>query len=113
MFAGSFLRARLVRRAVSLVAALLAFAGGAAALVTSLAHGILVGIFALLVSLAALLSAWWIYRGGRALLFPRARLSLAGFVATASGVLLTVLGFGVDGLLVVAGGVLSWLATVL
>jgi hypothetical protein len=110
MFAGGFGRARLVRRAISTVAALLAVVGGLLAMAESLTHGLVVGS---LVSLAALLGAWWIYRGGRALLFPRARLSFAGFLTTAAGVILVVLGYGLDGFLVVAGGILSWVGTIL
>jgi hypothetical protein len=113
MFAGSFFRARLVRRTISAVAALLAFVGGVLVLVSSLGRGALVGIFAILVSLVALLGAWWIYRGGKALLFPRARLSFAGFVTAAAGIVLFVLGFGTDAILVIAGGILSWVATML
>ncbi len=113
MFAGSFVRARLVRRAVSTIAALFAFAGAALVLVGSLEHDVAAGIFGILVSLAAMLGAWWIYRGGKALLFPRARLSFAGFLTTASGAILYVLGFGVDAILVIVGGLLSWGATLL
>ncbi len=98
---------------VSTVAALLAFVGGVLVLVSSLGHGAVVGIFAILVGLAALLGSWWIYRGGKALLFPRARLTFAGFLTAAAGVLLFILGFGLEGILVIAGGVLSWVATIL
>lgn len=113
MFAGGFFRARFVRRMISTVAALLAFVGGVLALVASLGHGIVVGFLGLLLSLASLLGAWWIYRGGKALLFPRARLSFAGFLTTAAGVVLLILGFGLDAILVIAGGVASWVATIL
>ncbi len=113
MFAGGFFRARFVRRIISSIAALLAFVGGILVVIASLALGIVFGILGLILGLAALLSAWWIYRGGKALLFPRARLSFAGFVAIGAGVLLFILGHGIDSLLVIGGGVLSWIATVL
>jgi len=113
MFGSGFFRARLVRRMISTVAALLAFLGGVLVLVGSIGAGALVGLFGILLGLGALLGAWWIYRGGRALLFPRARLSFAGFLTTAAGVILFTLGFGLDAMLVIAGGVLSWVATVL
>lgn len=113
MFAGGFFRARFVRRTISTVAALLAFVGGVLALVASLTHGILLGFLGVLLSLASLLGAWWIYRGGKALLFPRARLSFAGFLTAAAGVLLLILGFGLDAILVIVGGVASWVATIL
>ncbi len=113
MFAGGFFRGHVVRRVVGLIAALLAFLGGLLALVTSIGHGIAVGILGIIFSLGALVSAWWIYRGDRALFFPRARLSFAGFVAIAVGVILFILGFGLDAMMVIGGGVLSWLATLL
>ncbi len=113
MFAGGFFRARLVRRIISSVAALLAFLGGVLVLVASVGVGAVFGILGIILGLGALLSAWWIYRGGKALLFSRARLSFAGFVAIAAGVLLYILGHGVDSLLVIGGGVLSWVATIL
>ncbi len=113
MFAGSFVRARLVRRMVSALAALLAFAGGVLVLVGSFGTGGATGIFSILVGLAALLGSWWIYRGGKALLFPRSRLTFAGLVTTAAGVVLFILGHGFDAMLVIAGGVISWVATIL
>ncbi len=113
MFAGGFFRGRMIRRMISTVAAILAFVGGVLVLVASLGHGLLVGFVGLLVGLASLLGAWWIYRGGKALLFPRARLSFAGFFTTAAGVILLILGFGLDAILVIAGGISSWIATIL
>jgi len=98
---------------VSTVAALLAFVGGVLVLVSSLGQGVAVGFLGILVGLASLLGAWWIYRGGKALLFPRARLSFAGFLTTGAGVVLFLLGFGLDAILVIAGGTLSWVATIL
>jgi hypothetical protein len=98
---------------ISTVAALLAFLGGVLVLVGSVGGGVLVGMFGILLGLGALLGAWWIYRGGRAFLFPRARLSFAGFLTTAAGVILFILGFGLDAMLVIAGGLLSWVATIL
>lgn len=113
MFAGGFFRGRAIRRVLSAVAALLAFFGGLLVLLASFALGPVSGLLGIVLGLGALASAWWMYRGGRALLFPRARLSLAGLVAIAVGVLLFVLGHGVDALLVAGGGLLSWIATVL
>lgn len=113
MFAGSFVRARLVRRMLSALAALLAFAGGVLVLVSSIGNGLAVGLLSTLVGLAAILGSWWIYRGGKALLFPRSRLTFAGFLTTAAGIVLFLLGHGIDAMLVIAGGVLSWVATIL
>lgn len=113
MFAGGFFRARMVRRILSSIAALLALAGGILVVLASIALGLVLGFVGIVLGLGALLAAWWIYRGGKALLFPRARLSFAGFVAIAVGVILYVLGHGVDALLVAGGGLLSWLATIL
>lgn len=113
MFAGSFFRARLARRLISTVAALLAFVGGVLVLVGSLGHGIGGGFLGIILGLASLLGAWWIYRGGKALLFARARLSFAGFLTAAAGVILLILGFGIEAILVIAGGVTSWVATIL
>jgi hypothetical protein len=98
---------------ISTVAALLAFVGGVLVLVGSLGHGIAVGFLGIVIGLASLLGAWWIYRGGKAVLFPRARLSFAGFLTTAAGVILLILGFGIDAILVIAGGITSWVATIL
>jgi hypothetical protein len=113
MFAGGFLRARLVRRVVSSIAALLALAGGILAVLASIAVGPFLGSVGILLGLGALLCAWSMYRSGKALLFPRARLSFAGFGAIAIGVTLYIVGHGTDALLVVGGGVLSWVATIL
>ncbi len=113
MFAGGFFRARLVRRIISGLAALMAFIGGVLVLVAAAASYTALDVLAILVSLGALFGAWGIYRGGRALLFPRARLSFAGFITTAAGVILFILGFGLDAILVIVGGVASWVATIL
>lgn len=98
---------------LSALAALLAFAGGVLVLVSSIGNGRALGILATLVGLAALLGSWWIYRGGKALLFPRTRLTFAGFLTTAAGIVLFILGYGMDAMLVIAGGVISWVATML
>lgn len=113
MFAGGFLRARLIRRAVSSVAALLAAIGGVFVLLAAAGQGLAAAIVPAILGIGALLSAWWIYHGGKALLFPRARLTMSGFVAVAAGALLYVVGFGLDAYLVIAGGILAWLATIL
>lgn len=113
MFAGGFFRARLFRRLLSAFGALIAFIGGVLVLVSSVATATAIGVLGIVVGIGAILGAWGIYRGGRALLFPRARLSFSGFVTTAAGVILFILGFGLDAWLVIAGGVVSWVATVL
>lgn len=113
MFAGGFFRARMVRRVVSSVAALLALVGGILVVLASIALGLVLGFAGIVLGLGALLCAWWIYRGGKALLFPRARLSFAGFAAIAVGVILYILGHGTDALLVAGGGLMSWVATIL
>ncbi len=113
MFGSGFFRARMVRRILSSIAAILAFIGGILVLIASIALGTVFGMIGIILGLGSLLSAWWMYRGGRALLFPRARLSFAGFMAIAVGVILFILGHGTDALLVIGGGILSWVATIL
>ena len=113
MFAGGFFRARLIRRTLSGIAALLAFLGGALVLVAAVGSRTATGVLAILLSIGALLGAWGIFRGGRALLFPRARLSFSGFITAAAGTILFILGYGLDALLVIGGGVVSWVATIL
>lgn len=113
MFARGFVRGRFVRRVVGAIAALLAFIGGVLTLLTAITHGVVAGMLGIIFGLGALLSAWLIYRGDRALFFPRARLTFAGFMAIGAGVILFILGFGLDAVMVIGGGVLSWLATVL
>lgn len=113
MFAGGFFRGRMLRRIVSSIAALLALAGGILVVLSSIAFGPIFGLVGIVLGLGALLAAWWMYRGGKALFFPRARLPFAGLVAISIGVLLFVLGHGTDALLVVGGGLLSWVATIL
>ncbi len=103
----------MVRRVISSIAALLALVGGILVVLASIALGMVLGFVGIVLGLGALLSAWWIYRGGKALLFPRARLSFAGFVAIAVGVILYILGHGIDALLVAGGGLMSWIATIL
>ncbi len=113
MFERGFFRGRMIRRALTGVAALLVLAGGILVVLASIALGLVLGFVGIILGLGALLAAWWIYRGRKALLFPRARLTFAGFVAIGVGVILYVLGHGIDALLVVGGGVLSWIATIL
>ena len=113
MVAGGFFAQRLVRRVVSGIAALLAFFGGVLVLLATAGQGIVSSIFPILLGLVALFGAWWIYASGKALLFPRSRLTISGIVTAGTGVLVYILGFGVDGLLVIAAGILAWLATIL
>jgi len=113
MLAGGFLRARLIRRATSTIAALMALVGGALVLIAAAGRGVATAVFPVILGLGALLGAWWIYRSGKALLFPRSRLTASGFLTAAVGVVIYVLGFGVDGLLVIAAGVVAWVATML
>ncbi len=56
----------------------------------------------------ALWGAFSIYRAGTALLFPRGRLAVAGFLTAVIGFFLLILGFGVDAILVLAGGVAAF-----
>ncbi len=113
MVAGGFFAQRLVRRVISGVAALLSFFGGVLVLLASVGHGIVASILPIILGLVALFGAWWIYNSGKALLFPRSRLTMSGLVTSGTGVLVYLLGFGVDGLLVLAAGLLAWLATIL
>ena len=113
MLAGGFFRARMVRRVVSTVAALMALFGGLLVLIAAAGRGLSSAILPLILGLGALFGAWWIHNGGKALLFPRARLTMSGLITAVIGVLICALGFGVDGLLVIAGGVAAWLATIL
>lgn len=113
MVAGGFFRVRLVRRTVSMVAALMAFFGGVLVLLAAASHGLLAAIIPAILGIGALLGAWWIYNGGKALLFPRSRLTVSGFLTAAAGVVLYVLGYGVDALLIIGAGVVAWLATIL
>ena len=113
MVAGGFFRARLVRRLVSTVAALMAFFGGVLVLIAAAGQGIVAAMIPAILGIVSLVGAWWIYNGGKALLFARSRLTLSGFLTAAVGVLLYVVGFGVDALLVIGAGMLAWLATIL
>ena len=113
MLAGGFFRARMVRRVVTTVAALMALLGGLLVLIAAAGHGFASEILPVILGLGALFGAWWIHNGGKALLFPRARLTMSGFITAVLGVLIYAIGFGVDGLLVIAAGVAAWLATIL
>ncbi len=113
MLAGGFFRARMVRRVLSTVAALLALFGGLLVLIAAAGRGLASSVLPAILGLGAVFGAWWIYNGGKALLFPRARLTMSGFITAIIGVLIYVLGFGVDGLLVIAAGVAAWVATIL
>ncbi len=115
MFARGFFRGRFIRRTLSTLGALLALVGGVLVLVASVSTGAggvsVLHPLQLVLGIGALVGAWWIHRGGKALLFPRARLTFAGFVAAAIGALLFVLGSGTEGLLVLAGGIVALVAT--
>ncbi len=113
MVAGGFFAQRLIRRAVSGIAALLAFFGGVFVLLATVGHGIAASILPILLGLVSLFGAWWIYNSGKALLFPRSRLTMSGLLTAGTGVLMYILGLGMDGLLVLAAGILAWLATIL
>lgn len=113
MLAGGFFRARMVRRVVSTVAALMALFGGLLVLIAAAGRGLSSAILPMVLGLAAVFGAWWIHNGGKALLFPRARLTMSGFITAVIGVLIYVAGYGVDGLLVIAAGIAAWVATIL
>ncbi len=112
-----FMRTRAVRRMLGLLGALLALAGGLLAIVAALPSGSrgfsLASPFEFLLGLGALFGAWWIHNGGKALLFPRARLSTAGMITVGIGVILLILGAGTAGGLVVLAGVVALVATVI
>ncbi len=113
MAALGFFQSRLVRRVVSGIGALLALVGGVLVLVASYGRGLASALFPVVLGLAALFGAWWIHNSGKALLFSRSRLTMSGLVTAVVGVLVYVVGFATDGLLVIAAGVLAWLATIL
>ena len=116
MFARGFLRGRFIRRTLGTLGALLAFVGGVLVLVASVPSGAgasAVRLFPLVLGLGALLGAWWIHRGGKALLFPRIRLTAAGFLTAAIGALLFITGSGTEALLVLGGGIVALVATAL
>ncbi len=113
MLAGGFFRARMVRRVVSTVAALMALFGGLLVLLAAAERGLGAAVLPAVLGLGAVFGAWWIHSGGKALLFPRARLTLSGLITAVFGVLIYVLGFSLDGLLVLAAGVAAWVATIL
>ncbi len=113
MAALGFFQSRLVRRAVSSIAALMALAGGALVLIASYGRGFASAIFPAILGVVALFGAWWIHNSGKALLFPRSRLTMSGLVTALAGALVYVLGFGLDGLLILAAGIVAWLATIL
>lgn len=117
MFARGFFRGSAIRRVLGLFGALLAAVGGILALVASLA-GARAGVTASAVvggilGLLALLGALRIYRGGKAFLFARIRLTGSGLLAIIVGIILLALGFGTPGLLVVGGGIVALVATAL
>ncbi len=115
MFARGLFRGRYVRRTLGFVGALLAFFGGILVLVAALPSGSgglsIAQPFRFVLGLGALLGAWWIHRGGKAILFPRIRLTTAGLLTAGIGVLLYLTGSGTDALLVLGGGVVALLAT--
>jgi len=114
MFARGFLRGRFVRRTLGALGALLAFLGGVLVLAASFPSGAGssgLQLFRLVLGLGALLGAWWIHRGGKAFLFPRIRLTMAGFLTAAIGALLFLTGSGTEALLVLGGGIVALVAT--
>lgn len=113
MFAGGFFRTRYIRRMVSSVGAVLAFVGGLLVLLFAVGHGIVASIFPTLLALGSFVGAFWIHNAGKAILFPRARLVTAGLITAAIGVILFILGQGLNAGLVIAGGLIAWLATIL
>lgn len=117
MFARRFLRGFAVRRLLGLVGALLAAVGGVLVLAASVASAqgsvTASAIVGGVLGLVALVGAIGIYRGGKAILFPRVRLTGSGILTIAIGILLVFLSFGTAGLLVLGGGVLALLATAL
>ncbi len=107
-----------IRSVVAIVGAVLAGVGGARVL---LAIGTGVGssptvesltawtfLARVFLGLAALWEAFRIYRAGPALLFPRGRLAVAGFLTAVIGFFLLILGYGMDAILVLAGGVAAF-----
>lgn len=116
MFSGGFFRGRLVRRTLGFVGALLAFIAGVLVLVASFSIGQTVStagsVFQILLALGALVGAWWIHRGSKAILFPRVRLVTAGFVTAGVGVLLSIVGREVEGLMAIGAGLIALIATI-
>ena len=112
MFAGGFFRTRYIRRKVVTAGAILAFVGGLLVLLSSVSHGIVASLFLIFLALGAFVGAFWMRNAGKALLFPRARLVTAGLITAAIGVILFILGQGLNAGLVIAGGLIAWLATI-
>lgn len=108
-----FFRRYSVRWIVGLAGALPALAGGLLALVTVLSTSqnvsspSIIWVFHAVLGVAALFGASRIYRASKALLFPRSRMTGAGILTLIIGGLLYFVGFGLDGLLVIAGGVVA------
>ncbi len=108
-----------IRSIVGIVGAILAGVGGARGLLTiasSVGNSPTVAslttwsfLARVFLGLAALWGAFSIYRAGTALLFPRGRLAVAGFLTAVIGFFLLILGFGVDAILVLAGGVAAFI----
>lgn len=108
-----FLRGYSIRWMFGLAGALPALAGGILVLVATLstsqnvASPTIIWVFHAALGVGALLAASRIYKTSKALLFARARMSGAGILAAVIGGLLYIVGFGFEGLLVIAGGVVA------
>lgn len=115
MFARGLFRGFAVRRLLGLLGALLAAVGAILVLVASFAAGrgsLTAGaVVGGILGIVALLGAFGIYRGGKAILFPRIRLTGSGLLTIVIGIILLALSFGTAGLLVLGGGVIALLAT--
>jgi hypothetical protein len=115
MFARGLFRGFALRRILGLFGALLAAVGAILVLASSFAAGrgsvtagaVLGGIL----GIVALVGAFGIYRGGKAILFPRIRLTGSGLLTIVIGIIMLALSLGTPAFLVLGGGVIALLAT--
>ncbi len=116
MFARALVRGRVVRRTIGSFAALLALLGGVSVLVgafpTGASGATAVRPEPILLGLGSILAAWMTRRAAKAFLFPRVRLTAAGLLAIALGGGLLMTGAGPGALLVLGGGLVALLASV-
>ncbi len=113
MFARRLFRGHSTRRMLGLLGAILAVAGGLLVFVTAASSGgsLTAGlVLSVILGFAALLGASRIHRSAKAMLFWRARLTAAGLLTAAVGVVLFILGRGAEGVLVLAGGIIALVA---